>query len=89
MLPSDRTQFEPIPIWMAALVASGCEVKSSCGARAVDWRFASGRAVYTNHSAETEIMQPFGIAVRAGETMVVSWRPGETAFTVELARAAA
>jgi hypothetical protein len=88
MLPSDRHS-EPVPIWMAALLASGCEATGAAGPRRVDWRCVSGRAVYTNTGYETEVIHPFGVPVQHGETVVVSWRPNETSYTVELARAAA
>lgn len=85
----DRHQPESLPIWMAALRASECVAVGNAGVRPVEWRFIAGRAVYTNHGAETEMIHPFGMPVRGGETLAVYWEPGETAYTVELARAAA
>lgn len=89
MHPRDRHQPEFLPVWMAALRASGCTAVGSAGSRPIDWQFMTGRAVYTNHGAETEVIHPFGMPVRGGETLVVFWEPGETAYTMELARAAA
>ena len=88
MLHSDGHS-ESTPIWLAALLAAGCEATANGRTRRIEWRCASGRAVYTNSAAESEIVQPFGVAVRRGESVVVTWRPGETGYTVELARAAA
>jgi hypothetical protein len=78
------TDAEPLPVWLAALMASGCEVRSSEGARQVDWRCISGRAVYTNRGAGAEVMLPFNLDVRQGETVTVAWLPGESGYTVEL-----
>jgi hypothetical protein len=87
-LPLERrhtaTNAEPLPIWMAALIASQCQASSNGGARMVNWRCVSGRAVYTNGDAEVETIQPFGLPLRRGETVAVSWIPGDTAYTVEL-----
>jgi hypothetical protein len=73
---------EPLPIWMAALLLSGCRARGSGGECDIVWQCASGRAVYTNGSMETQLIEPFGIAVPVGETIVVSWLPGETEYTV-------
>jgi hypothetical protein len=74
---------------MAALLASGCHASANGTSRTIDWRLQSGRALYTNAGAETETLQPFGIPVRGGETLAVSWRPGDTSYTVELHRSLA
>lgn len=86
MLPDDRhyTASEPLPIWMAALLASECEAMGNGCVRKIDWRCVSGRAVYTNGGSDTEIIHPFGVPVQRGESVVVTWLPGETAYTVEL-----
>jgi hypothetical protein len=89
MLTTDRrhtTIAEPLPIWMAALVARGCEAMVNGAARKIEWQCISGRAVYTNVGAETETLLPFGIAVAGGDSVVVSWLPGDTSYTVELDR---
>jgi hypothetical protein len=69
---------------MAALLAAECQVTGNGGTRTVDWRCRSGRAMYTNLGVETEIVYPFGIAVRSLETIIVSWLPGGTGYTVQL-----
>jgi hypothetical protein len=73
-----------LPVWMAALLAAECQVTGNGFARTVDWRCRSGRAMYTNLGAETEIVHPFGIPLRRGETVIISWLRGETAYTVQL-----
>jgi hypothetical protein len=67
---------EPLPIWMAALLA-GAD-------RAGGWQWLSGRAVYTNGGCETEVVEPFGVPVERGEALVVTWRPNDTEYTVEV-----
>jgi hypothetical protein len=88
MLTTDRRHTtiaaEPLPIWMAALVARGCEATANGAARRVEWQCVSGRAVYTNGGSDTEILLPFGVPVPCGQSVVVSWLPGDTAYTVEL-----
>jgi hypothetical protein len=75
---------EPLPIWMAALIASRCQVTSQGSDRMVNWRCVSGRALYTNGESDVETIEPFGVPLRRGETVAISWLPGETAYTVEL-----
>jgi hypothetical protein len=90
-LPLERRQTatnagEPLPIWMAALIASRCQAITQGSDRVVNWRCVSGRALYTNGDSEVETIQPFGVPLRRGETVAVSWLPGDTAYTVELYR---
>ncbi len=90
MLPIEQSRTsEPLPIWMAALVASGCQATGNGVQRRIDWQCVSGRAQYTNGGADTELIQPFGVPVQGGETVVVSWLPGDTGYTVELFQAEA
>jgi hypothetical protein len=81
-----KTMGDPLPIWMAALVASECKVHSPHGVREVDWHCLSDHALYTNRDFEPEILLPFGLAVAGGETVVVTWLPGDTGYTVRLER---
>jgi len=67
---------EPMPIWMAALLASDAGNEFA-------WQWRSGRAVYTNHGTECERIEAFGLEVRRGESVAVTWIPGDTAYTVE------
>jgi hypothetical protein len=72
---------------MAALLASSCQASDNQGSdRMVNWRCVSGRAIYTNGHVEVETIQPFGVPLRRGETVAVSWLPGDTAYTLELYR---
>jgi hypothetical protein len=82
MLPKELRQpgiapSESLPIWMAALLASTAEPS-------IPWEWRAGRAVYTNGGDETATIEPFGVPVQSGETIAVTWLPGETAYTVEL-----
>ena len=77
---------DPLPIWMAALLASACEARGDGFSSDVEWQCVHGRALYTNSGEETLILYPFGIPVRGGETLVVSWLPNETGYTVKLER---
>jgi anthranilate phosphoribosyltransferase len=67
---------ERIPIWMAALLASNA-------GNEVAWQWHAGRAVYTNRGAESAMIEAFGLEVQRGESVAVTWIPGETAYTVE------
>lgn len=75
---------EPVPIWLAALIASRCAATSNGALRAVRWQHVRGRAIYTNSGVETEVIQPLGVRLAGGDTVSVSWVPGETAYTVEI-----
>jgi len=77
---------EPIPVWLAALIASRCAAAVEGGIRAVEWNHVRGRALYTNSGVETEMIQPLGVRLAGGDTIAVSWVPGETAYTVEVIR---
>jgi len=75
---------EPAPVWLAALMAAGCQAKSLELAHDICWRAVAGRAVYTNFGSHAENIEPLGVHLGAGETLAVSWMPGETAYTVEV-----
>ena len=77
---------EPVPVWLAALIASRCAAMAGDGLHAVEWNHVRGRAIYTNSSVETELIQPLGVRLAGGDTVAVSWTPGETAYTVEVIR---
>jgi hypothetical protein len=79
-----RITAEPAPIWMAALLATGCEASANGSNHTVRWDCASGRAMYTNHSAEAEMIHPLGVWLQCGDTLAVTWMPGETAYTLEV-----
>jgi hypothetical protein len=82
--PEIQPPAAPIPIWFAALMATHCQVRANGEDREVSWDCISGRAVYTNRGAEVEIIEPLGVCLRGGHTVVVCWIPGETTYTVEV-----
>ena len=75
---------EPLPIWMAVLVATSCRARSGDENHAVRWMPISGRATYTNLGSEDEHIEPLGVRLPGGKTLAVSWVPGETAYTLEV-----
>ena len=77
---------EPIPIWLAALIATRCQATANGAGHAVSWTHISGRALYTNIGPETEVIEPLGIGLDGGHTVSVTWTPGETAYTVKIYR---
>ncbi len=72
------------PIWLAALMATQCQAVSDGDDHAVRWNCVSGRAVYTNTGAGTELIQPFGVWLQGGHSLAVFWVPGETAYSMEV-----
>jgi len=87
-LPQASRPTDPVPIWLAALVASSCEARRNGENHAVRWNWVSGRALYTNLGRDTEHIEPLGVHLLGGHTMAVYWLPGETAYTVEVYRQA-
>jgi len=77
---------EQVPIWLAALIATCCQATGSGEDHAVRWDCIAGRAVYTNAGVDTELIQPLGVHLLGGQTVAVSWLPGETEYTVEVLR---
>jgi hypothetical protein len=75
---------DPLPIWLSALVAGRCWVNRNGEDRAVRWNCGSGRALYTNAGADSELIQPLGVHLQGGQTLAVCWLPGETDYTVEV-----
>ena len=72
------------PIWLAALISSGCRANGGGPEHAVRWSCVSGRALYTNGGASTEQIEPLGVSVPAGGTLVVYWAPGRAEYTLEI-----
>ena len=83
---SRASRWKPVPIWLAALFATSCEVRRNGENHAVRWDWVSGRALYTNAGREAEHIEPLGVSLLGGHTMAVYWMPGETAYTVEVYR---
>lgn len=77
---------EPAPIWMAVLEATQCQAVADGGDHAVEWDLIAGRAIYTNRSTRTEEIQPLGVQLKGGQSLSVTWMPGETAYTLEVYR---
>jgi len=75
---------EPLPIWLAVLLATSCEARSDTRNHAIRWDHGSGRAMYTNAGSEDERIEPLGIRLSRGKTLAVSWGPGETSYTLEV-----
>ena len=86
LLPEPGLPAETVPIWLAALFATSCEVRRNGENHAVRWDWVSGRALYTNAGREAEHIEPLGVRLLGGHTMAVYWMPGETAYTVEVYR---
>ena len=81
-----RPAGDPLPIWLAALAAARCLANRNGEDHAVRWSCVSGRALYTNAGADTELIQPLGVRLKGGQTLAVYWLPGQTAYTVEVYR---
>lgn len=77
---------EPIPIWFSALLATHCEVKGDGTGHLVRWNCVSGRALYTNDGTKTQHIEPLGVSLQGGQTLAVSWTPGDTSYTLEVIR---
>jgi len=83
-LPETGLKHEPLPIWLAVLMATSCQARGTKGPHDVRWRCVSGRAVYTNYGRDTEHIEPLGVSLLSGETLAVCWTPGETAYTFDI-----
>jgi hypothetical protein len=79
---------EAIPVWLAALIAASCQAAVNGTCRAIEWYSSAGRAVYTNSGGETELIHPLGIHLGQGDTLAVSWMPGQTEYSFEVLRQA-
>jgi hypothetical protein len=86
LLPEASRPSEPVPIWLAVLLATSCEAQRNGENHAVLWNWVSGRALYTNAGRDAERIEPLGVSLLGGHTMAVCWMPGETAYTVEVYR---
>lgn len=77
---------EPVPIWLAALLASRCQATGNGEDHAVRWNCCSGRALYTNAAVYTVRIEPLGVTLKEGHTLAVGWAPGETTYSLEVFR---
>ncbi len=71
-------------IWMAALNAASCQAIRKGGDHEIRWNCAAGRALYTNSGAGAETIYPLGVRLECGQTLSVSWIPGETGYSMEV-----
>jgi hypothetical protein len=83
-LPEPSRPREPVPIWLDVLRATPSRARSSGASHSVRWDWAGGRALYTNRGRDAEHIEPWGVSLRSGHTMAISWLPGETVYTVEV-----
>jgi CheY-like chemotaxis protein len=67
-------------IWSSALVAAGCTAVRAGGREPVDWRITSDQARYT--AGEAVVVEPFGIALSPGDSLNVTWHPGNTGYSI-------
>jgi hypothetical protein len=79
-----RTARDPLPIWLAVLLAAQCRATGGNRGHAVSWVRELDRAMYTNDGTTDEVIEPLGVSLEHGQTLAVSWRPGETAYTIEV-----
>ena len=75
---------QPVPVWLAALVAAQCLASDGSGRHAIPWDCGSGKAMYTNDGTAAERIEPLGVSLEGGQTLTVYWEPGETGYTVEV-----
>jgi hypothetical protein len=74
----------PLPVWFAALVASNCYASGEGSEHPVHWVCEAGRALYTNCQSHSEWIEALDVRLHVGDTVSVTWIPGETAYTVEI-----
>jgi hypothetical protein len=83
--PQEKLSYtEPVPLWLAALRAVGCQARSNGLHHEVGWHAVADRAIYTNFGRHPERIEPLGVYLPAGATLAVHWAPGETAYTLEV-----
>src|SRR5450759_2296611 len=72
-LPEASQPSEPVPIWLAVLLATSCKAQRNGENHAVRWNWVSGRALYTNAGRDAEHIEPLGVNLMGGHTMAVYW----------------
>src|ERR1017187_2075210 len=75
---------EPVPIWLAVLLATSCKAQRDGENHVVRWNWVSGRALYTNAGRDAEHIEPLGVSLLGGHTMAVYGMPGYTTNGVEV-----
>src|SRR5262245_22471894 len=66
----------PMPVWIAALLASQCQAMAGDRDHEIRWKCEGGRLRYTNTGLATEVIEPLGVKPKGGHTIAVSWVPG-------------
>ena len=84
--PAAQPPAAAVPIWFAALTAVRCQARTPSEKRVVLWDCVAGKAVYTNRGLDLETIEPLGVQLHGGQSVAVSWMPGESAYTVEVFR---
>jgi hypothetical protein len=80
----DPKSYTAVPVWFGALLAHCCQAIHGVETHSIQWDCISGKALYTNLHGHAAQIQPFGVCLRPGETISVSWRPGETEYTLDI-----
>ena len=75
-----------MPVWVAALIASRCQATVGGRDHDIRWKSEGGRLLYTNTGLSTEMIEPFGVRLKGGHTIAVSWVPKDTAYSIEIFR---
>jgi hypothetical protein len=75
-----------VPIWFAALLAVDCQAHADGKDRTVLWNCVADRALYTNYGADLETIEPLGVQLQCGDTVAVSWLPGDSTYRIEIFR---
>jgi hypothetical protein len=72
------------PVWTAALVAVRCRARKNGESDPIYWQIGQDYVLYT--ATEKVVVEPFGIAMAAGDVLEVRWEPGETGYRVIVRR---
>jgi hypothetical protein len=80
----DREASSTLPIWKSVLLAAGCRVLGSDGSSPVQWECIQDYLRYQANDSIT--VEPFHIALDAGEILEVTWLTGDTGYTVLIHR---
>src|SRR4051794_9721130 len=59
-------EYNGLPIWVSALIASDCMAFDTGGCRTVQWEYYAGRALYTNTGPRTSRIEPLGVNLKSG-----------------------
>src|ERR1051325_7069795 len=82
----NRVDLKAMPVWAAALLARECEAITDSGRHTIAWRLAGTSALHTNTGITLERIEPFGVTLESGQTLIVSWAPGDSGYTLRIVR---